>query len=214
MKTVNLSVTCRAEMDCPKEIVMWNYYDHEHLVGTHYKLYDHARVLAQRDDWALVYRGKKMPFLPFWSGGMALQYMEGNVMKTFHQDQLGFLLEMEVEFEDLPDDRCRITATYNIITHPIFKVFEPVFKALFRKWFWATWEEDAPMRLRRWKVHKLGFKDFSGIDYINECLPEPRDKRVPAFEFRPPISCLKAIKSVDGERRRFAHSTEVGYNDD
>lgn len=28
-------------------------------------------------------------------------------------------------------------------------------------WFWATWEEDAPMRLRRWKVHKLGFKNFS-----------------------------------------------------
>src|SRR6266852_3422515 len=104
MKRVTLLSQFRAEMDCPKEVVMWNYYDHEHLIGTHFKLYDKARVLVERDDLALVYRSKRMPFLPFYSGGIALQYMEGNTMKTFHQE-FGLLLEMQLQILDLPNNR-------------------------------------------------------------------------------------------------------------
>lgn len=213
MKNITLSLTCNREMDCPKEIVMWNYYDHEHLIGTHYKLYDRARVLAERDDWALVYRSKKMPFLPFYTGGLALQYMDGNTMKTFHQDSNGFLLEMEVKFEDLPNNRSLMTATYKINVHPFFKIFEPIFKMLFRKWFDATWDEDAPMRLRRWKVHQLGFKDFYGVDYINKKLPKPDNVEAKKYEFNPPIKTFLPIKSIEGLERPFASSVELGYKD-
>ena len=213
MKNITLSLKCQREMDCPKEIVMWNYYDHEHLIGTHYKLYDRARVLAERDDWALVYRSKKMPFLPFYTGGLALQFMDGNTMKTFHQDSNGFLLEMEVQFEDLPNNRSLMTATYKINVHPFFKIFEPLFKSLFKKWFDATWEEDAPMRLRRWKVHQLGFKDFHGIDYINKKLSKPTKIEVKEYEFNPPIKSFLPIKSIDGIARPFSESVEFGYKD-
>ena len=213
MKQVTLSLKCQREMDCPKEIVMWNYYDHEHLIGTHYKLYDRARVLAERDDWALVYRSKKMPLLPFYTGGLALQYMEGNTMKTFHQESNGFLLEMEVLFEDLPSNRSRMTAIYKMNVHPIFKIFEPIFKILFKKWFDATWEEDAPMRLRRWKVHQLGFKDFSGIDYINRKTAKPEKLEVKKYEFISPVKSFLPIKSIDGIPRPFSHSVELGYKD-
>ncbi len=212
-KLYTLSLTCSREMDCPKEVVMWNYYDHEHLIGTHYKLYDHARVIAEKDDWALVYRSKKMPFLPLWTGGLALQRMEGNVMKTTHQDLIGFLLEMEARFDDLPNDRCLITATYKIDVHPFFKIFEPFFKKAFTYWFNATWEEDGPMRLRRWKVHKLGFKDFSGIDYINKKLSKPEKINYPKYEFNPPVKIFSKINTHDGMDRPFASSVEIGYND-
>ena len=208
-----LSLTCSREMDCPKEVVMWNYYDHEHLIGTHYKLYDHARVVAEKDDWALVYRSKKAPFLPLWTGGLALQRMEGNVMKTTHQDLIGFLLEMEARFDDLPNDRCLITVTYKIDVHPFFKIFEPFFKKVFTYWFNATWEEDGPMRLRRWKVHKLGFKDFSGIDYINKKLPKPEKINYPKYEFKPPVKIFSTINTDNGMNRPFASSVEIGYND-
>ena len=36
-----------------------------------------------------------------------------------------------------------------------------------QKWFVDVWEEDMPMRERRFKVWKLGFEDFKGINYIN-----------------------------------------------
>lgn len=213
MKRVTLMAQFRAEMDCPKEVVMWNYYDHEHLVGTHYKLYDKARVLAERGNWSLVFRSKRMPLLPFYTSGIGFQYMDGNVMKSFHKDSIGFMLEMEALFEDLPSDRCSVTVTYRINTHRVFKIFEPAFKKIFERWFWATWEEDAPMRLRRWKVHKLGFKDFSGIDYINKKLPKPENTGFGKYEFDPPVKSSSPIRTPAGVERPFTQNTELGYRD-
>jgi hypothetical protein len=213
MKPVILMAQFRAEMDCPKEVVMWNYYDHEHLVGTHYKLYDKTRVLAERGNWSLVFRSKRMPLLPFYTSGIGFQYMDGNVMKSFHKDSIGFMLEMEALFEDLPADRCSVTVTYRINTHRVFKIFEPFFKKIFERWFWATWEEDAPMRLRRWKVHKLGFKDFGGIDYINKKLPKPESIGFGKYEFDPPVKSSSPIKTPAGVERPFTQNTELGYRD-
>ena len=135
-------------------------------------------------------------------------------MKSFHQDSIGLMLEMEAFFEDLQNDRSAVTVTYRINTHPIFKLFDPFFQKLFKKWFWATWEEDAPMRLRRWKVHQLGFKDFSGIEYINKKLPKPEDFEAGKYEFNPPVRKSSPIKTAEGVERPFDHSTELGYAED
>jgi hypothetical protein len=213
MKRYTLQVQFQADMDCPKEVVMWNYYDHEHLVGTHYKLYDRARVVAERDDWALVYRSKRMPLLPFRTAGIGFQYMDGNTMKSFHKDSIGFFLETDIEFIDRPENRCTIRVTYRINTHPFFKLFEPLFKRLFEKWFWATWEEDAPMRLRRWKVHNLGFKEFSGVDYINKKAPKPEHLDAGKYIFDPPVRTASPIKTVQGVERPFTQSLELGYDE-
>jgi len=213
MKRYTLQVQFQADMDCPKEVVMWNYYDHEHLVGTHYKLYDRARVVAERDDWALVYRSKRMPLLPFRTAGIGFQYMDGNTMRSFHKDSIGFFLETDIEFIDRPENRCTIRVTYRINTHPFFKLFEPFFKRLFEKWFWATWEEDAPMRLRRWKVHNLGFKEFSGVDYINKKIPKPEHLDAGKYIFDPPVRTASPIKTVQGVERPFTQSLELGYDE-
>ena len=213
MKSYTLTAQFSAEMDCPKEVVMWNYYDHEHLVGTHFKFYNRARVLAERGNWSLVLRSKRMPLLPFYTSGTGFQYMDGNTMKSFHKDSLGFMLRMEADFKGLPNDRSSVTVTYRIDTHPFFKLFEPFFKKLFKRWFWATWKEDAPMRLRRWKVHKLGFKDFSGVEYINLKQPKPAHFDPGIYEFDPPVRSSSPIKTVEGIERSFDQRTELGYND-
>jgi hypothetical protein len=64
------------------------------------------------------------------------------------------------------------------------------------------------MRLRRWKVHRLGFKDFSGIEYINKKLPKPEDFEPGKYEFIPPVR-----KSSPMTARPFDHSVEVRYAD-
>ena len=69
------------------------------------------------------------------------------------------------------------------------------------------------MRLRRWKVHKLGFKDFSGIDYINRKLPVPVDLEPGPYRFDPPVRTSSRIKTLEGEERPFRRSLEIGYND-
>ena len=50
---------------------------------------------------------------------------------------------------------------------------QPLFERVIRRWFHDTWIEDAPMRVRRWKVWKLGFRDFRGLDYVNEKTAKP-----------------------------------------
>lgn len=199
-------------MDCPKEVVIWNYYDHEHLVGTHYKYYHEARILAEKDSWAVLYRKMKMPLLPFTNSTIAVQFMEGDVMKVFHRDLMGFLLEMEVHFADLPGNRSLITVIYNIRVPAFLKLFEKYFQMVFERWYEGTWEEDAPMRLRRWRVHQLGFKDFVGLDYINKKLPTPDYFPEKKYEFKPPVAANSAIKTV-GQKRPSISKVELGYHE-
>ena len=213
MKRISLSCVCEAEADCPKEVLLWNYYDHEHLVGTHYKHYRDVRILAERDDWALVYHRKRMPFLPLSTSGVAFRYIDKNTMKTFHKDAIGLMLEQDTEFFDLPHDRSRVRVTYRVHVHPLFKFLQPIFDRLFRKWFNEVWAEDMPMRLRRWKVYKLGFKDFEGIEYINKKMPRPVHRNMPPYEFHPPLVSLPIVKSLAGEQRLFSRSVELGYDD-
>ena len=79
--------------------------------GRIYKLYNKTRVLAEKGNWSLVYRSKRMPLLPLYTSGIGFQYMDGNTMKGFHKDSIGFMLQMEAFFEDLPDDRCSVMVT-------------------------------------------------------------------------------------------------------
>ena len=201
MKSTLFTAQFRTEMDCPKEVLMWNYYDHEYLVGTQYKDYHAIRVLSKRDDWSLVLRGKSMPLLPLYSSGIGFQHMEGNTMKSFQQRSIGFMLETETLFEDLPNDRCTVTVSYRIETHAMFKLFHLFFQKLFKKWFWAAWEEDVSMQLRRWKVHQLGFRDFSGIEYVNKKLPRPEHIEPGKYEFVPPVKKFSPIKNQEGIER-------------
>ena len=199
-------------MDCPKEVVMWNYFDHEHLVGTHNTIYKNVRVVAEKNNWALVDGNKKLPLLPIYTRGIAFQHLENNIIRTIHQDIIGFLLENEVHLTDLPNDRCLVAVTFKIKIPSFLKIFEPIFKIMSEKWFEQGWEEDAPMRLRRWKVHKLGFKDFYGIEYINKKLPKPEKLEVSKYEFKLPITYFSSITSIDGLSNPFCKkSVELGY---
>ncbi len=212
-KMYTLTLKLDKEMDCPKEVVMWNYYDHEHLLGTHYKLYREARVLAERDDWALVYRKSKIPIVPFLNSGIGFQYMDGNTMRTYHLDSVGFLLEMSVEFVDLPNNRSLMKILYAINVPYWMKFLEPIFRRVFTSWLGTAWAEDEPMRMRRWKVHQLGFKDFHGIDYINKKTTKATDFDAGPYEFVAPVPSLPDIKSIEGITRAFGDSVELNTED-
>jgi len=211
-KLYTLTLNLSKEMDCPKEVVIWNYYDHEHLCGTHWKLYHEARVLAEKDDWALVFRKSKIPIVPFSNQGIGFQMMEGNVMKTFHFDMVGFLLEMEVHFFDLPNNRSKMDIVYQIRVPYWMRFIEPLFRKVFTNWFDNAWAEDVPMRMRRWKVYQLGFKDFHGVDWINKKQAKP-DLKIEPYRFDPPVPSLPQIRSPEGIHRPFDSSIELESED-
>ena len=204
---------CSLEMDCPKEVVVWNYYDHEHVVGTHYKHYNYCRILAEKDGWCLVERFYKLPIIQLRTSSLGFMYLENpNLIRSIQYGKLGSVLEQEIHLQDIGTDRCKVTCIYTMKVPGIFKFLEPLFQRVTTRWFHATWEEDAPMRIRRWKVWKLGFRDFSGLEYINEMTEKPKE----ACEFRPYPLQLPVPKTPErppgsGYRRLFKKSVEVGY---
>src|SRR3954463_972862 len=103
-----LKATCAMDMDCPKEVVVWNYYDHEHVVGTHYKYYSEFRILAERDDWCLVERYYKLPVINLRASSLGFMYMEGpNLIKSVQYGKLGPVLEQDIQLDDVGQDGCR-----------------------------------------------------------------------------------------------------------
>jgi hypothetical protein len=208
-----LTAICSRDMECPKEVVVWNYYDHEHVVGTHYKYYTHFKIVAEHGDWCLVERFYKLPIINLKASSLGLMYMESpNVIRSIQFGKLGLHLHQEIRLDDLGPDRCRVTCTYTMDVPFFARPFEGLYRRILARWFDDTWVEDAPMRLRRWKVWKLGFRDFRGIDYINEKTAPPENAGSEHRPARVQLPVPKTQKKTGAlYERPFDESVEVGY---
>ncbi len=200
------------EMDCSKEVVIWNYFDHEHVVGTHYKWYNRCNIVAEKDDWTLVERFYKLPVIGLKTSSYGFMVMENpNLIRSFQFGKIGMVVDQSIHLKDLGPDRCLVSTEYRLSAPFFMKPFEPLWRKITERWFINTWDEDAPMRLRRQKVWKLGFRDFVGIDYINKKAEKPStlpDDRPYPIEL--PVPKTKGRR--DGEYDRpFDTSIEVGY---
>jgi hypothetical protein len=210
-----LTAKCALDMDCPKEVVVWNYYDHEHVVGTHYKYYSAFKILAERDDWCLIARYYKLPIIRLRTSSIGFMYMESpNLIRSIQHGKLGLVLDQRIQLDDLDGERCRVTCSYTVEVPGFARVFQPLFQRVLAQWFHDTWVEDAPMRLRRWKMWKLGFRDFRGLDYVNQKTARPAG----ASAYRPypvnlPVPKTPESPPGSGYKRPFDESVEVGYRD-
>lgn len=205
-----LSCVCAKEMDCPGAVVIWNYFDHEHVVGTHYKLYNSARVIAEKDNWSLVLRRYKLPVINLRASSLGFMWLESPTqIRSIQYGRFSFLLDQTIRIEDLSPERCLVTSEYRMEVPAVFKIVQPLFKRVIQRWFDDTWAEDAPMRVRRWKLWKLGFKDFEGLPYVQSGSAAPPS----AFrEYPIEVPVPKSTSIVaEGFERPFRESTEVGY---
>ncbi len=203
---------CEKEMDCSKEVVIWNYFDHEHVVGTHYKYYDKFNIVAEKDDWTLVERFYKLPIIGLKTSSYGFMYLENpNLIRSIQFGKIGLVLDQTIHLTDLGPDRCLVATEYRLKAPFFFKLAAPLWKKITDRWFINTWDEDAPMRLRRQKVWNLGFRDFVGIDYVNQKKPQPEG--IPSkrpYPVQLPVPKTKGRKEGEYERP-FATSVEVGY---
>ena len=203
---------CEKEMDCSKEVVIWNYFDHEHVVGTHYKYYDKFNIVAEKDDWTLVERFYRLPIIGLKTSSYGFMYLENpNLIRSIQFGKIGLVLDQTIHLTDIGPDRCLVATEYRFKAPLFVKALAPLWKLITDRWFINTWDEDAPMRLRRQQVWNLGFRDFVGIDYVNQKKPQPEG--VPSnrpYPVQLPVPKTKGRK--DGEYERpFATSVEVGY---
>jgi hypothetical protein len=156
------------EVRFPKGLMIWNYYDHEHIVGTHADHYRGVRILAEADGWCFSQRDARLPLIPLKMSATQFSYLVAeNWMRSLHLGPFGLLLEQDFQFEDVAPPGCRVTVESRLAVPRIFGWLQPWFHLLMRRWFYAVWDEDMEMRARRLKVWQLGFRDFVGLDYVN-----------------------------------------------
>jgi hypothetical protein len=157
------------EVPFPKGLMIWNYFDHEHVVGTHADHYRRVRILAEADAWCFSQRCASLPFIPVKLWATQFSYLKAeNWMRSYHFGPFGLLLEQDFHFADVEPAGCRVTVASRLAVPRGFGWLQPWFHRLMRRWFYAVWAEDMDMRERRLKVWQLGFRDFVGLDYVNE----------------------------------------------
>lgn len=199
-------------MNCPKNVLIWNYYDHEHVVGTHYKHYDHVRIIDEMDTWAMCERKRKLPVINWEVSSIDFVYLKNpNHVKARHFGGV-MRMEQDIILEETGPESCHVINEYRLHVPFFLKFLDPFWKRITTRWFWIQWNEDVPMRIQRWKVWKLGFRDFVGIDYVNKKTAKPEK-----IDFRPYPIDLPTPKSTTirtkGFPRLFAVSYEVGYSE-
>ena len=125
-----------------------------------------------------------------------------------------YISNLIIKFQENELNECTVTR-YDYLEVPFFlKFLQPVFDKLMKKWFIDVWEEDMPMRERRFRVWKLGFQDFKGIEYINN--PDVKKKYDQNREYQLKLPIPKTTQTNENGskktfKRLFKRSKHIGY---
>ena len=114
------------EVSFPRGLIIWNYFDHEHVVGTHFEHYHQIRILAEEKNWCFSQRSATLPFIPIRMWATQFSYLKSDKwMRSFHFGPLGLLLEQDFHFEDL-ERQSRISQFTRGIGKPLSWVLPPL----------------------------------------------------------------------------------------
>jgi len=216
MSKTYLTSVSSANTKFPKKLLIWNYWDHEHIVGTHFEHYKKVKIIFEDETTCHSDRWAKLPYLPFYIKSTDVcKLINDNKMEVSHTTLFNLVKCKQIfEFKENELNECTVTR-YDYLEIPsILKFLQPVFDKLMKKWFVDVWEEDMPMRERRFRVWKLGFQDFKGIEYINNPSIEKKYDKNREYELKLPIRKITQTYENGSKKtfkRLFKRSKHIGY---
>ena len=163
-----LEVEIRKNINCSKDVALWNYWDHEHLDVVHdgYKesdiLYDNNNFMFRVDNIKIPF-----PFIKLQTPLFMVQHDENTLY--VYAIQMGIISKTSITIKSLTTSSCEITMNYKFYLNGWRKILKPFLKIMIPKWNEKVWLEDLPIKIRRQKVLDMNFKDFKGLpEKINE----------------------------------------------
>lgn len=159
-----VSSTFADEIEACPAAILWNYWDYEHLTTVHPN-YTEANVLFESKDAIVNYVTFKMPVFNFLkSTALDVMFLTSpHSMKIFNYGIFNILSITEISVEELRKDYCRVSTTHKFVLRGWHKMLAPYIRMMIHKWHKQVWEEDIPLKLRRHKMLRHGFRDFSGL---------------------------------------------------
>ncbi len=200
----------------PKKLLLWNYWDHEHIVGTHFKHYKKVNIIYEDNKTCLSERLAKLPYIPFYikTTDFAI-LLNGSQMVVYHYALFNLLFcKQTFYFEEDNKGYCKVTRIDYLEVPRFLTILQPFFDKIMRKWFIDVWKEDMPMRKRRLRVWKLGFNDFRGIDYVNNPAEKKFTKPMRPYKLELPIAKITHEKNTKSGKvflRKIEKSKHIGY---
>ncbi len=162
-----LEINCRKECACSASVALWNYCDLEHVIPMH-KGFKEFQPIYETSTTIASWLTMKSPFLPFWTvSSLAVQVLhDDNTLKVINT-MLGIPQLTTIKITETRKDYSVLDMSYKFVFSGWREFFlpfiEPILRRLVVFWNNRQWEEDLPIKLRRQKVMRLGFKDFRGL---------------------------------------------------
>ena len=150
-------------VEASKSVILWNYYDHEHLDVLH-KGYKEVHFLYEKGSYFVAIFKVKAPLIPFiYFRFPVFGFMQDENTYVNYSFQFGIDTKVTITINELKKDFCKITTNYKFNLKGLKIIFYPILNFLIKKWNEKVWHEDLPVKIRRQKVLRLGFKDFHGL---------------------------------------------------
>jgi len=153
---------CR-EINCSRETVLWNYWDHEHLTEMHDGyvssdiMYEKGNVLFRIDN----IKFSMIPFLSSKTPIFMAQHDENTIV--VFAIQYSVISKTTIKVEALEKYKTKIYMNYKFYLNGWRILLKPILKKFIERWNNRVWIEDLEIKQRRDKFIRLGFKDFSGM---------------------------------------------------
>ena len=170
---------------------MWNYWDHEHITAMH-EGFERVDVLYERGDVVVHLLTLKSP--PFgWPKVRTLMFMrrESEERIVCCNTMLGMPVITTIDITEPEPDKSDYHMRYQFILLGWRRLFAPLFRWHLNRsvplWNARQWREDLPIKLRRQKMLRAGFRDFKG-------LPD----RIEDRRYDGPITCELPIARLKG----------------
>lgn len=178
------------DVDAGRAAVLWNYWDHEHLVVVHGN-YTDAKIIYEDERMAALLLSYRLPLFRFvvsHSLNIMVQ-RSADVIKAINIGLFGVPILTTIRVTEDRRDHSVIHIRYRFFLLGWRVMLAPFIERMVPRWNERVWQEDLPLKVRRQRVLRLGFQDFYG-------LPERVEDRVNAGELtftRLPLSRLKEV---------------------
>ena len=159
-----LDLTFKRKVNCSANVCKWNHWDHDHINYTHKGIYQNSEIFYEDDRSVLSFHSLKVPFVPF----INISTIDVTILKDkntvcTYGFQFGIPSLTTAKYNEISKDKCLVEVNYKFKFTGINILLYPIIKFLVPRWNKQTWEEDLPLKLRRQKVQRMGFKDFHGL---------------------------------------------------
>ncbi|MEX0704838.1 MAG: hypothetical protein WD069_22255 [Planctomycetales bacterium] len=153
------------EADCCAAVAWWNYWDHEHVDVLHDTSYVDMQVLYEDRRMAVVLHTFRVPLFRFLkSQSISTMIMEdAETLRLYNVGLFAIPSLTTIRIREDRPDHCVFTMNYKFVLRGWRKLLAPLLGRLIARWNAQVWEEDLPLKLRRQKMLRHGFRDFVGM---------------------------------------------------